>query len=301
MVSDCGAVREGKQYLSVAESRALLEFHKVPLDPTAVAGVRGADRAHAPVLPTLRGYPLVVLSPGFTLPVATMTSVAQDLASLGYIVAGIDHPYESAGLDLPGGRFASCVACETASPGQVPPVRVRDVSFVLDQLTGRRPVWPGARWIDRTRIGMAGHSIGGNTAFDAMRADRRIDAGINLDGTFFTAPPGEGMDRPFLMLGTPAHARGGIDSSWDRAWPLLTGWRRWFVAEGTGHLSFTDFPVLGKRFNLPVDPAVPLDGDRTDQLTRAVIHDFFNHHLNHRPATALLNGTDPAYPELHRQ
>jgi hypothetical protein len=34
--------------------------------------------------------------------------------------------------------------------------RGRDVSFLLDKLTGRHPVWRYAHLIDRNRIGMAG-------------------------------------------------------------------------------------------------------------------------------------------------
>lgn len=36
--------------------------------------------------------------------------------------------------------------------------------------------------VDRNRIGMAGHSIGGASALAAMTSDRRIRAGVNLDG-----------------------------------------------------------------------------------------------------------------------
>ncbi len=39
--------------------------------------------------------PLIVLSPGFTMPRSTLTALAEDLASHGYVVAGVDHTYES--------------------------------------------------------------------------------------------------------------------------------------------------------------------------------------------------------------
>jgi predicted dienelactone hydrolase len=37
-----------------------------------------------------RSLPLVVLSPGFTSSRSTLTALAEDLASHGYVVAGID-------------------------------------------------------------------------------------------------------------------------------------------------------------------------------------------------------------------
>jgi hypothetical protein len=55
----------------------------------------------------------VVLSPGFTLNRATLTTLAEDLASKGYVVALVDHAYESFGTTFPGGRTLTCVACET--------------------------------------------------------------------------------------------------------------------------------------------------------------------------------------------
>jgi predicted dienelactone hydrolase len=290
-------------YLTEAEAVALLDFRQLPLDPKAVAGVRGVAKVSTPVRPTLEPYPLVVLSPGFTLPIATMSSLAQDLASKGYVVAGIDHAYESSGTEFPDGTVTNCVACDVAEPAQIPPVRAADVSFVLDKLVGPRPVWRGSRWIDARRLGMAGHSIGGNSAADAMRTDSRIDAGVNLDGTFFTPLPPTGLRRPFLLVGAPGtHTPGDeVDTSWDNGWNLLTGWRRWFVVPGTGHLSFTDFAPLAKRFGVPADPTAPLDGDRTDAVTRALVTGFFDHHLRGLPVAAILAGDDPQYPEAVRQ
>jgi predicted dienelactone hydrolase len=51
---------------------------------------------------TRRSYtPEVVLSPGFTVSRSTLTALAEDLASHGYVVAGIDHT-ESPSGDGPG-------------------------------------------------------------------------------------------------------------------------------------------------------------------------------------------------------
>ena len=60
--------------------------------------------------------------------------------------------------------------------------RAADVCFVLGELTGAHPPWPGAGLIDPSRIAMAGHSAGGAAAIAAMLADSRIRAGIDMDG-----------------------------------------------------------------------------------------------------------------------
>ena len=59
------------------------------VDPAEVAGTRTHARESA--RPRPGRYPLVVLSPGFTLHRHTQTGLAEDLASRGYAVASIDH------------------------------------------------------------------------------------------------------------------------------------------------------------------------------------------------------------------
>ena len=166
------------RYMTPKESALLLKAQHVTGVPGGALGhvrtwthegARPAGRAHR--------LPLVVLSPGFSLPRASLTSLGADLDSRGYVVAAIDHTYESSGTTFPDGHTTTCVACEgkqdSAMARKVVRGRVADVSFVLDRLIGRRPAWRGARLIDRSRIGMAGHSIGGDTASAAMRAEPR--------------------------------------------------------------------------------------------------------------------------------
>jgi predicted dienelactone hydrolase len=51
-----------------------------------------------------------------------------------------------------------------------------------------------------SRVGRFGHSLGGATAAQAMFEDRRIDAGINLDGTPSGPVVNAGLDRPFMLV-----------------------------------------------------------------------------------------------------
>ncbi|MFD5618889.1 alpha/beta hydrolase family protein [Streptomyces yangpuensis] len=175
-------------YMEVTEAKALLTDRGQLGDhvtPEEVAATRTHARTGALPRPAAGRYPLIVLSPGFTMPRASLTGLAEDLASRGYIVAAVDHAYESDGTLFPGGRVLTCKACEQVFPDRslhrVSDGRARDVPFVLDRLTGPRPAWRHSWLIDSRRIGMAGHSIGGAAASATMAADPRVDAGVNMD------------------------------------------------------------------------------------------------------------------------
>lgn len=292
------------QYMTVAESKALIEFersHGAPLPADLPDDTLRWMRTHSwtrvPPVPRPGGRPLVVLSPGFSLPRSSLTGLAEQLASRGYVVAAVDHAYESAGTEFPDGHLTTCVACTAVDPAQVTPVRAADVSFLLDRLLSRHSAWRYGWVIDRHRIGMAGHSIGGASAAIAMARDHRIDVGVNMDGTFFGPLPDRGLHRPFLMLGTKSlHVPNGDDESWDRTWHKLHGPKRWLTVAGSGHMSFTDYAPLLDQLGVD-DPNAPLPGGRAMRITRAYVDAFFDQYLrgHHRH---LLDGPSHRYPEV---
>ena len=98
--------------------------------------------------PGLRAaLPLAVLSPGFTSPRSTLTALAEDLASHGYVVVGIDHTYESFATAFPDGRVTTCLARQAPRRGprfweKVVEGRAGDVSLRA-RPTDRRAARPG--------------------------------------------------------------------------------------------------------------------------------------------------------------
>ncbi|MFF7777617.1 alpha/beta hydrolase family protein [Streptomyces tanashiensis] len=290
-------------YATRDEARLLAE----QLGPGVSGDVLARTRTHSRtgVRPASGRHPLVLLSPGFGVSRWTLTHLAEDLASRGYVVASVDHAYESYGISLPGGRTLTCVACTALDEGGVhgsvvTSTRAADMRYVLDRLTGPKPVWRYADVIDARRVGMAGHSIGGASAATAMAADPRIDAGINMDGAFWEDLPAEGLrGRPFLMLGThdSMHLPGGQDTSWDRTWTALDGWKRWITVAGSEHFTFSDGPVIARHFGLP-QPELPTD--RAVAVTRTYVAAFFDQHLRGTPRP-VLDGPTPGNPEVHFQ
>ncbi|MGW5685354.1 alpha/beta hydrolase family protein [Nonomuraea sp. NPDC003754] len=290
-------------YMTAEESALLLKGQKITGVPgDTLSRTRTNAIAGAAPVGRRRSLPLVVLSPGFTMPRSSLTILAEDLASKGYVVAGIDHTYESYGTSLPDGRTATCVACaeqekeawtfgDKATRGRQP-----DIAFVLDRLTGPRPAWKGGELIDRSRIGVAGHSLGGSSAAWTVLNDSRVRAGVNMDGPFFVPAPGEGLDRPFLMMGAgKVHEPGGQDFTWGRDWKRMTGWKRWLTVDGGDHGSFTDYPLLLEQGG--IDLGTPLSGARAAEITRRYVGAFFDLHLGgrHQP---LLDRPSRRYPEV---
>ncbi|MEU8251197.1 alpha/beta hydrolase [Nonomuraea sp. NPDC048916] len=290
--------RDGQRapYMTPKESELLLKGSGIASTPydtlsrTRTNAVQDAD-------PAGRELPLAVLSPGFTKPMSTLTSLAEDLASRGYVVAGIDHTYESYATTLSDGRVAECLACDSdTDPGfgaGLVQGRAADVSFVLDQLTSK---WKHSDLIDRKRIAMVGQSIGGASTVPAMVKDPRIRAGIDMDGTTHARIPKSGLSRPFMFLGSQEHVPGGRDNSWDRDWKLLTGWKRWLVLSDAEHQSFTDIPLVADVIGLEPLPGM-LPAARGAELTRTYVAAFLDQHLKSQ-RQPLLDKPSSRYPEV---
>jgi hypothetical protein len=292
------------RYMTPAESELQLTSRGITGVPRdTLSTVRTNAVSDATPAGRQRALPVVVLSPGFTSPRGTLTGLAEDLASHGYVVAGIDHTYESFATAFPDGRVTTCLAREAPRRGggfweKVVAGRAADVSFVLDELTGARRAWPGAGLIDSSRVAMAGHSAGGAAAIAAMLADSRIRAGVDMDGATAAPIPGHGLSRPFLFLGKQssyAPGGGGAVRTWERDWKLLTGWKRWLLVAGAVHASFTDLALLADQAGIDIGARLP--GARSLDITRAYVRAFLDQHLRGRPQ-ALLDQPSPGNPEV---
>jgi predicted dienelactone hydrolase len=275
-------------YMDIDEAKALVDFAEFgpQLPAERLAATRTWSRTGARALPG--AHPLVLLSPGFTVPRHTLTALAEDLASHGYLVAAVDHAYESVAATFPGGVLP-CAACDLPDQIGIEPIAVnrgKDLRFVLGEVSERFRVG---------RVAAVGHSMGGDAAATVMRADRRVRAGVNLDGPML---PAQSVGaRPFLLFGgTEDHSPGGtFDPSWDAAWPKLDGWRRWVTADGADHYSFTDMDLLVQQagIELPWE----LDPARGVAITRAYVGAFLDRHLRGH-AEPILDGPAAGYPEV---
>jgi predicted dienelactone hydrolase len=258
--------------------------------------------------PAARGprRPVLLFSPALGTNAVLYTALLEELASRGYAVAGIEHTFDAAAVEFPGGRV------ETQNPDTVEnddlslPVRISDTRFVLDRLAaGHNPDadhrrLPGGldRVLDRTRVAAFGHSLGSRAVVHAIEADRRLDAGAALDGGPLLPAR---VDRPFLMLGNPTHRR-AEDPDWAGFYDRLSGRPRLhMVVDGAGHYDFSDITIFKRSLDLGALFAIgPIDGARAFTIQRRYVTAWLDRTLHGQPSP-LLRGKSPQFPEVDFQ
>jgi len=227
--------------------------------------------ANAPAATSLKPFPILIFSPGAGSLPALYTSFFEDLASYGYVVAALDHPYDDLAVPLSDGRIA--VQTKQPSDGEEllryersrVEVRVRDVKFAIKQLYGLQDgtvASPLKGQLDVMRIGIFGHSVGGMTAAQACIREPMVRACANLDGVVNAMPLDPDADsrpltRPFLFFEksplpmpgeTAGDAQRRIAALRMRGNSLMTGVQRGrsyrISVDGATHATFSDEEVI---------------------------------------------------------
>jgi predicted dienelactone hydrolase len=281
-------------WMAAAPLREMLAAND--LDPEAASPLT-AGREGAPVLRTLGKRPVVVYSHGNASHRSDTSIVVQELVSHGHVVVTVDHG--DSYTEFPGGRLS--VPHDDVTPWD----HALDVRFVLDRLedlaagrnpdAGRRrlPAGLGAV-LDLHRIGMYGWSKGGTATALVMNTDRRVRAGLSLDGLMLSQPPPADLNLPFMLM-TAEFTPGAEESGVGEFWPLLHGWRLQVHAEDAAHDSFNDhywlIPQLVPGSEDGLDPA------RAVRIQQAYPLAFFDLHLRDR-RQRLLEGPSRAFPEM---
>lgn len=289
-------------YLTGAESEAVLAqegYDHLPAD--TLARVRANAVANVPPLRTDEGLSLVVFSPGAGMSRTWASALAEELASHGFAVAGIDHRHEAAPVEFPDGLVERCEACETERWEDGAVNRADDVSFLLDELEGGG-AWRWSDLLDTERAGMAGHSWGGSATAQTLLTEPRVHAGLNLDGPYYPAQLEGETNKPLALL---ANGQGYPWEGWDERWAGLSGWRQWIEVTGSGHSNALDRGVLMERFGLR-DTLTPeqwrnqfgdLEPEHGVRLVRDYSVGFFDHHLR-GGAQPILDDPQSVHPEL---
>ena len=289
-----------------------------------LAKVHGHSSRDSDVSPQPRSYPVVIMRAGASAEVWNYSTLAEDLASHGYVVVGFDAPYRTYSVVFPDGRVMRRTPennpelCEDQEQAQqarcvnkVLTAWTADIAFVLDQLERLKVSDPTGKFtgrLDMTRVGVFGHSFGGAQAAQFCSLDSRCKAGIDVDGSLHGSVIQAGIHKPFMFLlsgqgdfSSDAEIRqiqADIQSVYDR---LPADGRLRISIRGANHFLFSDDGALLKSHivlrTLRALGVVGIDGRRQLAVTVYCVHSFFDAYLK-GTSVSRLNISSPLYPEI---
>jgi predicted dienelactone hydrolase len=247
------------------------------------------------------------------------TSQFEELASYGYIVISLSHPYIGTGVVLEKGPITTLgdMTWPTDEEAQlVMETMSDDAIFVLNELERINDQDPDhilAGKMNLDQLGYFGHSYGGASAANALAKDTRFKAGINMDGYPFGRAPDIGIKQPFMyMLSTKLKTADEMSDHEFEAMDLdketyerymgerehkqnssIKGDGYMATIQGTSHFDFSEFgrwSPLGKTLGF----SGSLEPSYLHKMINEVILAFFDKYLKGE-ANNLLN---IKYPEL---
>ena len=248
-------------------------------------GVKTHAFVAAPYARSAKQSPVLIFSPGGGMVRELYAAQFEDLASHGYVVAAISHPYDAIVTLFPNGRQIDYSELRWPKPPSLEGEanlnqlewHANDIRFALDELSrvnlAGSSGLPFAGHLDLTQVGAFGHSFGGIAAAHACQLDRRFKACLNEDGVVAKRPlfldvRGWAMDQAFMLIlhdpptrpltdeqvaqmGMPRQRVEGIVKRLEadqEAALRNTGKGSYLVrlrSEKTSHMDFSDLPLLG--------------------------------------------------------
>ena len=236
-------------------------------------------------------YPMLLFSHGFAGLRMQNTAQFEELASHGYIVASVDHTYDSVITILPDervilhhGQSIMPEGVSTAQSGrQLVTVRVQDLATSLTFLEEQNsdPDSLLFEQIDLNNIGVLGHSTGGATAIEFCASYNQCQAVLSLDAwvePLAEATLGQSLSQPSMFLTTKEWF--GIENqSIGEKFVDLQSQDSYHVSiAGMGHNNFSDIPLLTP-IAAQIGLAGPIDGARGIQIFNDYSLAFFNWYL----------------------
>lgn len=283
------------------------------------AQVHAHSISNSEVSPAQRTYPVVLMRSGIGAFATDYTTLAEDLASHGYIVVGMDAPYSTSVVVFSDGRVVT--KTDAGNPGDADlPVEEQDrlannlisiwstdTSFVLsklDELNRSDPSGTFTHRLDMQKVGIFGHSFGGATAAQFCHDDSRCKAGIDLDGAPYGNVVQQGLHRPFMFLlsdhgdPTDAESRAILSHIQSMYRSLPPDERFWASIRGTSHFNFSDQSLLKDSTLSRVVGAVgSIDARRGLSVIAGCSLQFFDHYLKGN-ADDVTKNVSQLYPEV---
>lgn len=314
--------------------RLLTEYFEMPgflFDHLAMVRTNSVQDA---ALATADGaFPIIVFSHGYVGHVMQNTLQMEELASHGYVVFSIAHPYEAMLVSYPDGRelpyskervdvfFAQSMesgdeweAFRTAKDEEArlaafktylkampifmesAEIWVADTRFVLDEI--ERLNRDDARFagkLDLGRIGVMGMSFGGCIVSEVCLQDSRCKAGVALDSPQVGGVLDGELNTPILLMLN--EDSGSFVNTYMLSRNRAATYR--ISVAGTAHMDYSDFILISPLFRY-TDFLGTIESERINEITNRYLLAFFGKHLLGKEGehAALLAGPAAAYPEV---
>ena len=296
------------------------EIHGVKTESfkNEVQGVKTHAFKEAPV--ASGKFPVITFSHGFGLAMSELhISFAQEMASHGYVVFMISHPYESMATKLSGSEYVylnaerhqkltNLVFSQAPEMMKLPALSsdserkklmkgvlanlgemnkthlnwVKDHQFLIDQLEN----WTSDRsshWyrkVDLKRLGAIGHSLGGAVAGQLLMHDDRVTSAVNLDGLQMGDLVTRDVNKPIMMVSSKIY-QGLNDSVFEGAsGPVVLIHP---ADKFTNHNAYTDMALWPEAYFVNKTRDIgEIDGAEFLKMNNELILRFFDQTLNKR-------------------
>jgi hypothetical protein len=275
-----------------------------------------------PVSNKQKNFPVIFFSQGYYFGLDDYyTYIMENLASHGFIVVNITHPYDQVITNTADGKvlkinkwrmtkayfqwkkveFLHKKNPDTTNAKQVKRIVkanlrgmkvfrrsvnlwTKDVQFVMDTLEKLNHKSEGntlSGKMDFSRVGALGQSVGGAVSGQLCYRDNRMKAGVNLDCFQFGDIYNHEMNKPFMLLQSDSYPLWGIAN---KVIYSKTNPFHSFLIKNSRHFIFTDCSIFPVAINEKLNSLVG-EGDKYGnvKLINEYLIDFYNHYLNKAP------------------
>jgi pimeloyl-ACP methyl ester carboxylesterase len=199
-----------------AFQQLVAQFYGIPLwfSKWLLRGITTHAHADVECSPTTQGWPVVLFSHGLLgMPSETHISIIESIASAGYIVIGIEHPYFNVLTQYPDGRIVtshqlneqfSKMRPQQQREFQTAAIQTynADMACVLNHLAilNNDSASPWSHKLNLQQVIIMGHSAGGTAAIEFCRAHPECKGAIDLDGWYDHCIGDAPLKQPLLLI-----------------------------------------------------------------------------------------------------
>lgn len=261
---------------------------------------------------TDKTYPLVVFSHGAFGFSGSNYSTFAELASNGYVVASIGHTYQAFYTQDTNGKITTVDTDFINKAAKINSIyntqeeiynitkqwmelRTSDENFVIDKILDECKTTSAEtlfRNINKDKIGLIGHSLGGASSAQIGRERNDIDAVIVLDGTMLGEEIGF-KDNKLILNETPypipllniyaqdhyTNSKKLVGDNYNNFFATKNALQAYeIVFKDSGHLNFTDLPLFSPLIAKALGVGT-IDEDYCIETMNKIVLEFFNSFL----------------------